>query len=398
MFPKKKVLLALSLAFVFSGCGEKSVAQNATPEIPVYTTKAESVPIYEEYIGQIYGSEDISIRARIEGFVQQVHFREGELIEAGDMLYTLESNSQNAKVAEKQSRVAQAQTTLARAKSDLARIKPLAEMNAVSKSELDAAQADFDAARSSVKASKAALASSKVTQGYTVVSSPITGVIGKTRFRTGDLVGSSQDNMILTEVSAVSSVRVEFFISEKLYLKGFRRLVKRRENDEKSGKKIAKQSLTLILADGSEYTEKGYLDFIDRSIDPTTGAILLQATFPNPQGMLRPGLFAKIRVKVRDVKDGILVPQRSVTELQELSQVAVVDEKGVVSMRSITAGNKVGNFWLVEDGLEPGEKIVYEGLQKIREGLTVNPIDTVVSFIDISSLKKAAPKKETEAK
>lgn len=393
----KPILAVVVLALVLSGCGEKKKTAAPTPKIPVYTTKTESVPVYQEYIGQIYGSEDISIRARVEGFVKEVHFREGELIEAGEKLYTLESQSQNASVAEKQSRLAEAQTNLSRARSDYNRIKPLADMNAVSKSELDAALADMNAARSSVAAAKATLTASKVQQGYTTISAPITGVIGQTRFKVGDLVGSSSDNMILNELSAVDSVRVEFFISENLYLQGFRELLKREKAEGRT--KVGRQPLSLFLADGSEYSEKGRIDFIDRSIDPTTGAILLQATFPNSKGMLRPGLYAKIRAKIRDVKDGILVPQRSVTELQEISQVAVVGADNKVTIRTVTTGNKVGNFWLVEDGLKADEKVVYEGLQKIREGMTVEPIDTAVQFIDVVAPKMAvAPvKKVTEA-
>lgn len=389
----KPILTAVTLALILCGCGEKKSAVKPIPKIPVYTTKAEAVPVYHEYIGQIYGSEDISIRARVEGFVKEIHFREGELIHAGEKLYTLESQSQNASVAEKQSRLAEAQTKLSRARSDYNRIKPLADMNAVSKSELDAALANLNAAKSGVDAAKATLTASKVQQGYTVISAPITGVIGKTRFRVGDLVGSSSDNMILNELSAVDSVRVEFFISENFYLQGFRELMERSEAEGKA--KVGRSPLSLFLADGSEYPEKGRVDFIDRSIDPTTGAILLQATFPNPKGMLRPGLYAKIRAKIRDVKDGILVPQRSVTELQEISQVAVVGAGNKVSIRTIETGSKVGNFWLVQRGLKADEKVVYEGLQKIREGMVVEPVDTVVQFIDVVSPKLAAVSEKT---
>ena len=371
-----KVTLALfSLLFILGCSDSKKAAQRPAPKVLTYTTKAESVPIMAEFIGQIYGAEDIAIRARVEGFIKSIYFKEGTLVKEGDKLYNLESLTQEANVAEQQGKVASAEANLTERKNFLDRVKPLVEMDAVSQSDLDAAQADYKSAQSQLKAAKASLSSSKVNLSYTTLYSPITGVIGRSEFVVGDLVGSSGDNVVLNAVSSIDSVRVQFFISENLYLRGARNFVD--NTNENMARPKALKTLQLFLSDGSRYRHDGVLNFIDRNIDPTTGAILVQGTFPNPEGILRPGLFAKISFKLRDAKDAILIPQRSVTELQELYQIAVIKDS-ITEIRTVEMGNKVSNFWIVEKGLTAGEKVVYEGVQKVRDSLKVTPIDTAV--------------------
>lgn len=370
-------ILLLSATLLFLSCSKKEAAKPEPPKIPVVTVKAETTPLYEEFIGQIYGSDDIDIRARVEGFVKEIHFKEGFRVKKGDKLYTLESDAQNASVLERQSKLAEAKTTLARAKSDLERIKPLAEMKAVSEAELDKAQADYNAAKATVAAAQANLKSSQVTQGYTEISAPNDGIIGKSRVRVGDVVGSSPDNSILSEISSVDSVRVEFYLPENLYLELYRKAQERRKRTTER----AEIPIKLFLSDGSEYPHPGRIDFIDRSVDPTTGAILIQSTFINPDGILRPGLFARILVQVGIARDAILVPQRSITELQSIYQVATVTSDNVVAVSSVKAGSKIGNRWLIEEGLKNGDKVVFEGLQKVRDGMVINPIDTTFEII-----------------
>jgi len=340
------------------------------PKVTVIETKAEEVRIYQEFVGQVYGFKDIAIRARVEGFLEGIHFKEGSAIKKGKLLYTLESQPFEADVAAKMSKVAEAKTALAFAESDLARIKPLAEENAVSQSDLDGAVARYDASVASQKAAEANLKAARIQLSYTKIYSPIDGIIGKTLAKVGDFVGKNPNPVILNAVSSIDTVRVEFFITESQYLEWYRYMQKRREAGLE---KQSREKLELLLADGTVYEHGGKIDFVNRDVDPTTGTLLIQASFPNPSGMLRPGLFAKVKAVVDIVEDGILVPQRCITELQGLYSVMVVGEGNKIDRRGITVGPRIDEFWLILEGLQVGEKVVYEGLQLVRDGVEVNP-------------------------
>jgi membrane fusion protein (multidrug efflux system) len=283
-----------------------------------------------------------------------------------------------------QSKVAEAQTMLAKSEADLNRIRPLAANNAVSQSDLDASIAAYEAAKASLDAAKANLRAANIKLGYTRVKSPVDGLIGKTKAKVGDFVGQSPNPVILNVVSLIDTVLVDFFLSENQYLAIAKRwldiLEKRKEkyNEEERRKN---SSLTLILSDGTVYDYKGKVEFIDRDIDPMTGAILVQASFPNPKELLRPGLFAKIRIERKMEEEGILVPQRCVNELQGRYSVFVVNNENIVERREVTAGAKVGNLWFIEKGLKAGEKVIYEGLQRVRAGMSVNPVSTQIQTI-----------------
>jgi membrane fusion protein (multidrug efflux system) len=349
---------------------EEQQAQAPPPQVIVVVTQAKDVPIYQEFVGQIHGFKDIAIRARVEGFLEGIHFEEGSRVEKGALLYTLESQPFEADVAAKMSRVAEANTMMAKAKSDLDRIEPLAKENAVSQSDLDSAVAQYEASIESVKAAKANLRASNIQLGYTKIYSPITGIIGKTNAKVGDFVGRSPNPVILNTVSRIDTVLVEFFITETQYLKLARQFS---SEVESAVQKTRKENLELILADGSLYEHKGKPEFVDRNVDPTTGAILVQASFPNPQELLRPGQFAKVKALISVVKDGILIPQRCVVELQGLYSVYVVGDEDKVQTRRIKVGPKIKQFWLITEGLKPGEHIVYEGLQRAKDGAVVKP-------------------------
>jgi len=370
----KKITLGLLCIFllVFFSCTKKEdqPKQPPPPDITVIVTKAQEIPIYQEFVGQIYGFKDIAIRARVEGFLEGIHFDEGSRVEKGSLLYTLESQPFEADVAAKMSRVAEAKTRLAKAKSDLDRIEPLAKEKAVSQSDLDAAVANYEAFIESVKASQANLRAANIQLGYTKIYSPISGIIGKTNAKVGDFVGRSPNPVILNTVSRIDTVLVEFFITETQYLQVARRFISQPGTTDHDG---GKPSLELILADGSLYGEKGKPQFIDRNVDPTTGAMLVQASFPNPQELLRPGQFAKVKAQVAVVKAGILIPQRCVVELQGLFSVYVVGDGDKIQARTVKVGPKIKQFWLITEGLKPGEHIVYEGLQKVKDGIIVKP-------------------------
>ena len=367
----KTLILLPALLMLCISCTKEEKAESAPPDIPVFQTMAQEVPIYMEFVGQVYGFKDIAIRARVEGFLEGIHFEEGSRVKKGTLLYTLESQPFEAAVAEKMSMVAEAKTVLANAVSDLNRIRPLAEQNAVSQSDLDSAVALHEAAISSVEAAEANLRAANIQLSYTKISSPITGIIGKTKAKVGDFVGRSPNPVILNTVSQIDTVLVEFFITETQYLQIGRRYLS--SDPDTRDKTDQTPNLELILADGSVYEHKGKYDFIDREVDPTTGAILIQASFPNPDELLRPGQFARVKGEVEVVKQGILIPQRSVMELQGMHSVYLIDDSNKVVKQSIKVGPKIKDFWLITEGLKSGEKVVYEGLQKVKEGMTVNP-------------------------
>ena len=369
---KTKLTLLCILFLLFFSCGQKEEqqAQAPPPQVTVVVTQAKDVPIYQEFVGQIYGFKDIAIRARVEGFLEGIHFEEGSRVEKGSLLYTLESQPFEADVAAKMSRVAEANTRRAKAKSDLNRIEPLAKEKAVSESDLDSAVAQHDASIESVKAAEANLRASNIQLGYTKIYSPISGIIGKTTAKVGDFVGRSPNPIILNTVSRIDTILVEFFITETQYLQVARNLLSKVEPAVQNARK---ENLELILADGSLYDHKGKPEFIDRNVDPTTGAILVQASFPNPQELLRPGQFARVNALVKVVKGGILIPQRCVMELQGRYSVYVVDGSNKVIGREIKVGPKIKQFWLITEGLKPGEHVVYEGLQKVKDGSVVKP-------------------------
>ena len=372
MRPKTLTLL-LCLLLTVSACQNKEeAAQAPPPDIPVVVLQAQDVPLFMEFVGQVHGLKDIAIRARVEGFLEGMHFEEGSMVEEGKLLYTLESQPFEEAVANRMSQVAEAQTMLAKASSDLGRITPLAELKAVSQSDLDGAVAQFEAAQAALDAAQANLRAARIQLGYTKVYSPINGIIGKTKAKVGDFVGREPNPVILNTVSQTDTILVEFFLTENQYLEAARRYL-----DEAVDGRLPEEKraiLELILSDGTLYPEKGRVDFIDREVDSTTGAILLQASFPNPRGLLRPGQFAKVKILVETVKDAILLPQRCVTERQGQLSVFVVEADNTIKERAVKLGPAVGSAYLIEEGLKAGEQVVYEGLQLVRDGAVINPV------------------------
>ena len=372
---KIKMILLMLPFFIFLSCKKEEVKKQLPPQkTKVFEIKAQDVPIYKEFVGQVYGEKDIPIRARVEGFLEEIHFSEGSRVKKGDLLYVIDPDTYQESVVSKQSMVAQANTMLIQTESDLSRVKPLAEMNAVSKRDLDISQAQRDASISSLKAAKAELRIAEINLGYTRILSPINGIIGKTLAREGEFVGKDPNPVILNTVSKINMVRVQFFLSENEYLRAAKTYVK------KHNKRIERNNIDieveLILSDGSLFNHKGIIDFIDRNVDSSTGTILLQATFPNPNGLIRPGQFARVKVKVMDVKDALIVPQKCLTELQGQYSVLVVNAEDKVETVQVKIGEKVPGFTIIKEGLKSGDKVILEGLQKARPGMEVIPIVT----------------------
>ena len=362
-------LLTAVAAAALCACKEETAPEAKPLEVPVVQVIQRDTPITAERVGQIYGAEDIEIRARVPGFLQGIHFKEGGRVRKGDLLYTIDPSEQREAVARAEGDLASARTRLVKAETDVSRYRPLAEMKAVAQADLDAAVAEEGAARGQVDAAEASLRFSKITLGYTRITSPIDGIIGMTQAKVGDYVGQYPNPIVLNTVSNVNAVQVRFAITERDYLELMRKFGEPGRNEER----LKHDNIELLLADGSVFSEKGTLDFADRQIDSSTGTLRLQATFPNPNGLLRPGQYGRIRAII-DVRQGaLLVPQRAVQELQGQQMVAVVGADGTVQSRTLQMGPRIGSLWLVEKGLQPGEKIVLAGAQKVRPGAKVIP-------------------------
>lgn len=390
----KYALLGLALLTII-GCQKQGAGNEIPPpEIPVIALQAQEVDLPIEFVGQVYGSKDIAIRARVEGFLEGIHFQEGSVVKEGQLLYEIESQPYDADVAAQMSRVAEAKTMLAKATSDLNRIRPLAERKAVSQSDLDAAVAQYEASKASVEAAQANLKAAKIMLSYTEIHAPISGIIGKTNAKVGDFVGRGLDTVILNTISNTETIHVEFFLTENQYLQLARRyqmiheqkILANPDGNQAEDETIAdepdnkgpKAPLSLVLADGTLFSDQGKFEFIDRQVDPTTGSILVQVSFPNPQKIIRPGQFAKIRTILDKVKDGILVPQRCVMEIQGRYRVFVVENDKAIE-RQVQVGPTIEGFRLIRDGLKSGEQVVYEGLQRLRDGMPVKPVITEIT-------------------
>ena len=359
-------------SFVFVSCSEKEQKTTTPQEISVVEVVQKDVPIYKEFVGQVYGYSDIPIRARVIGFLTGIYFNEGLKVKKGQLLYTIDPQEYQSKVATQESHLAEARTALAKAESDLNRIKPLAEINAVSQSDLDAAQAEYDAALSYVNAMESNLRFAKINLGYCRIKSPINGMIGKTKARVGEFVGQEPNPVILNTVSTIDTVRVEFFLPEADYIR-LARQYKKITDIENKPVHDEENNLSLILADGSTFKYSGYVNFINREVDPQTGSLLVETAFPNTDRLLKPGQYAKVVVKMREAKGALLIPQRCVMELQGQHSVYVVTEDSIVENKQIVTGERIGDMWLVKEGLEPGGKVVIDALQKVNSGLKVNP-------------------------
>ena len=360
------VVLALALAFA-AGCEKEPPPPPPPPSVKVTTVVQKDVPVYLELIGQTRGSTEIEVRARVEGIVESVDFVEGSPVKKGDLLYTLDPRPLQADLAEARGQLAQREAELARARQDVARYEPLVAKNAISRQEYETAVAARDAASAGVDAGRAAVEAARVDLSFTRIEAPADGVVGKTEVYAGTLVGRGQSTL-LTRISQLETVHVRFDVNEKDYLALVRRKV-----DQGGGR--GDIPFELILADGSTHPHPGTLVFVDRAVNPETGTIMVEAAFPNPEGILRPGQYGRVRATIDTKKGALLVPQRAVSELPGSFNVAVVGAGDVVEIRPVKTAERVGSEWVIDSGLQPGERVVVEGLQKVGPGVKVAPVD-----------------------
>ncbi len=364
---------AAALALSQAGCEKQAKEAAAPPPLPVGVSTAErrDVPQFVEMVGTTLGIQDVPIRARVEGFLETMNFREGGFVKKGDLLYTIDAQPFQAKLVEAQSKLATAQTNLVKAQSDLARIKPLAEIDAVSQQDLDSATAQEAAGRSSVRAAEAAVDLAKIELSYTRLIAPIDGLIGLSKARPGEFVGRDPNPVVLNVLSDIDPIRVRFSISEREYLILARYYLERGDrgrNDDSPGPQLA-----LLLADGTEHDHPGKVIASSQAIDPETGTYSVEASFPNPSGLLLPGQFARVRAPYQTLENAVVVPRRAVSELQGRFQVYVVGADNKIEVREIDRGPEVGDMVVVSDGLQGDETVVVEGLQKVRAGSVVAP-------------------------
>jgi membrane fusion protein (multidrug efflux system) len=349
--PLKTLFAIVVIAMV--GCAEEKASVIPPVQVNVVTAIQDDVPLYEEFVAQVYGEADVDVRARVEGWVTSMNFKEGSAVKKGALLYIIDDIEYKNRVDRQASELAKAKTEMVRAANELNRVKPLTELNALSQKDLDNAQARYDASVAEVSASEANLQNAKVEYGYTRVYAPFDGVVGISNVRVGDYVSRAGSTSVLTTISSIDGVRVRFQISEREYLR-----LAQMTMDERSA---AKQSVQLILADGSLYSETGVVNFGDREIDPKTGTLTLEASFPNPSGLLRPGLFVKARVLLNTYTGAIMVPQRAVIQLQHLSQVYMVTDSSTLKAVAVEPGPKSGDGWIIKSGLKAGDRVAIIG-------------------------------------
>ncbi|HVH27224.1 MAG TPA: efflux RND transporter periplasmic adaptor subunit [Vicinamibacterales bacterium] len=362
---RELVLAAVAmLAIVGAACEKPAEVAPPPPAVFVADVVQRDVPVYLELVGQTMGFQDVEIRARVEGFLETMSFREGSFVKQGAPLYEIDRKPLEAVLAAARADQATAEAALVKANNDVTRYAPLVAKQAVSQQELDDARALQDGARSQVEAAKAAVEKATLDLSYTRVTAPISGLVGTTLVKPGNLVGRGQ-NTLLTTISQVNPMLFRVGVTEADYLRVAQR------SPGRGGGPPELAGIQLTLADGSAYAHTGRVATVDRAVDPTTGTLGLQLEFPNPDQLLRPGQYGRARLLLETDTGALLVQQRAVQELQNLYSVAVVGADNTVAFRNVKVGQRVDSLWVIEEGLKPGERVVVEGLQRIQDGMTV---------------------------
>lgn len=415
----KGPVLTASLCLLLAGCGGKedaakkaAAAAGAAVPVVVGTVEQRTVPVYTEMTARTDANDSVDIRARVKAYLLAQHFQEGTQVRKGQLLFTLDKREYEAQMMQARAQLSKAEADLAQARErasvesaaanleasqamlnkaneDVKRLKPLAEAQAVPQQDYDNSLASQRAARADTSAKQAALNTAKVTQTaqiqtglaaveaakasirqaelnleYCNITSPIDGIIGTRQVAPGNLVGQGEATLLAT-VSNVNPIRVFASISEREYLTFFRMRAE--------GKRPGAAEVELLLADGSVFPHKGRAIIADRAVDLKTGTMSIVTEFPNPAGMLRPGQFGRVRMATTTADNALLVPQKAVSEMQSAKIVYVVGSDNKVQLRSVVLGARVGQDYIVMEGLKAGERIVVEGILKVRPGSLVTP-------------------------
>jgi RND family efflux transporter MFP subunit len=365
----RSLLFALSIGGAIQGCKQEAASTNIQqgPEVEVAEVKQQDLPIYSEWVGTTDGLVNATIQARVTGYLMKRNFDEGAFVRKGDLLFEIDPRPFEALLAEARGQLSRVHAQLVKAEMDVKRDRPLAEAKAISQKELDDSIQSLAAAKGSYVSAKASVEQAQLNLSFTRIVAPIDGVTGIAKAQIGDLVGPSTGT--LTSVSTVDPIRVYFPMSEQEYLKAAAKI---QEAYQSIGEK-RNDNLELILGNGATYVHRGSYMLVDRQVDVKTGTIRFAAQFPNPDNLLRPGLFARVRAMTNTKRGALLVPQRAVTEVQGNYQVAVVTQDNKVEMRAVKVAERVGNLWVLDRGVNAGERVVVEGLQKVKPGMTVTP-------------------------
>jgi membrane fusion protein (multidrug efflux system) len=375
-------LICLMLAGM-AGCTKSTQAAKPQPtDVEIVEVQQKDVPIYGQWIGTLDGFVNANVKAQVTGYLLRQDYKEGSLVKKGQLLFQIDPRPFQAALDQAKAQLAQAKAQLINAEAnqrksqlDVERYTPLAKQQAATQQDLDNAvqtnlanQASVETSKAQIQAAEAAVETAQINLNFTRVVSPIDGVAGLAQNQVGDLVSTSSSSPITT-VSTVDPIKVYFTPSEQEYLAFNRQFptIASREAEER------RLPIELILADGTTYEHEGRVEFANRQVDQNTGTIRIAALFPNPGNVLRPGGYGQVRAITRIQSGALLLPQRAVSEVQGSYQVAVLDSENKVSVRNVKVGDRVGNMWIIADGLKPGERVIAEGVQKVAPGVQVNP-------------------------
>jgi membrane fusion protein (multidrug efflux system) len=370
--------LTLPAITAVMGCKRAGPAAAPAPEVLVTEVVQKDVPIESEWVGTTVGFVNAQVMPRVQGYLLKQEYKDGAHVQEGQLLFTIDDRPYKAALDHALANLATQQATLRKNQLDVDKYTPLVGGGAVSRQEFDNAVQATRASEAQVQAAEAAVTNARLDLDWTKVYAPIDGIAGIAPVQIGDLVTPST---VLTTISQVDPIKVTFPITEREYLR-FADFIK---EHQEPGSAPGGPQLALILANGSTYPRPGRFYAADRQIDRQTGTILVQALFPNPDAILRPGLYAKVRAPTETVRGALLVPQRAVIETQGVYQVAVVGSDDKVALRTVKPGQQVEGLWIIDQGLAPGERVVTEGLQTIHDGIVVTPKP------DVSGEAAAAP-------
>jgi|SRR5262252_929195 len=365
---RQRRLIEISTVVLLVCAGCSSSAEKPAPPPPTVTVTPvieKEVPITQEWVGTMAGNTDADIRPKVEGFLLTRLYDEGSYVDKGQAMFQLDRRQADAAVEQAQGNLERARASLGQAQIDVRRFTPLVAQRAVSQAELDKATSAEKAAKASVDADQAALDNAKLNLGWTTVTSPISGIAGIAKVAIGDLITPTT---AMTTVSSVNPIYVDVNIAEQDYL----RFQREKTGHEKTGQ-VAGRNLQLILGDGTVYAQRGHVLFLNREVDSRTGTIQVRGEFPNPGNVLRPGQYARVRAVTELRKGALLVPQAAIAELQGVYQVGVVSDDNKVTIKTVKLGPQYGDMWVVESGLQAGDKVVVDGLQRVKGGMTVAP-------------------------
>jgi membrane fusion protein (multidrug efflux system) len=380
---------------ITAGCGRSAGPANPAaalppPPVKVVRVQEQNLPLYREFVGRTRGRQDVDVRARVQGYLLSINFKQGNNVKEGDLLFTLDKRPYEAALAQAKAAEAQLRSQLQQSQNDAKRYTDLAKTGVIAKQQAEQATSQVKANQAAVDAQHAVVKAKEVDLTFTEIRAPISGRASLTPFSVGDLVGTGASaEKPLATISALDSVRVRFQISETDYL----RYIHENPQAASGTARGAGGNLQLTLADGSVYPHPGSVVTADNAIDPATGTLTVEAEFPNPEGILRTGQYAKVRVNARELQNAFLVPARAVQEQQGISTVLVVAEGNKVEARQVNVSDRGPDLWAISEGLRPGERVIVEGLTRATPGSVVTPEEVPLTGTPTTGTPAAAAKK-----